>query len=118
MRMARKTKAYKLIPTRLAGNIDALAQFSFGKMVDKRLALYRKYLSMNDPLYLDWAIRNMICWDRKDPMPGIVHVHGSNDMVFPIKYIDHCIEVQDGTHVMIINKYRWFNKHLPELINS
>ncbi|MBT8257788.1 MAG: glycoside hydrolase family 76 protein [Bacteroidia bacterium] len=116
MRMARKTKAYKLIPTQLAGNIEALVRFSFGKTVDKRLALYQKYLSVNDPAYLDWAIKNMICWDRAEPLPGVIHIHGDNDMVFPIKYIDRSMVVKDGTHVMIINKYRWFNKNLPDLI--
>ena len=116
MRMARKTKAYKLIPTRLAGNIDLLAKYSFGDMVDKRLALYKKYLSLNDRSYLDWAIENMICWDRAEPDPKVIHIHGDKDLVFPIRYIDNNILVKDGTHVMIINRWRWFNEHLPELI--
>lgn len=118
MRMARITQVYRLIPTRLVGNIDMLARYSFGKTVDKRLALYQRYLSVNDQQYLDWAIKNMICWERAEPLKEVIHIHGDKDMVFPIKYIDGCITIKNGTHVMILNKYKWFNENLPKLLKA
>ncbi|HSM63167.1 MAG TPA: hypothetical protein VK833_04440 [Gillisia sp.] len=71
---------------------------------------------MRDVSYVDWAIENMINWDCKDPIPGIVHIHGDQDVVFPYKYIQECITVEGGTHIMVVNRYRWFNKHLPNII--
>ncbi len=118
MRMARITNAYKLVPTRLAGNIDALARYSFGRTVDKRLALYQRYLSINDQKYLDWAIKHMVCWERSEPLRNVVHIHGDKDMVFPIRYIDDCITIKNGTHIMILNKYKWFNENLPKLLKG
>lgn len=116
MRWTSFTKTYKFLPTRLASNIDSLAKFAFGKPLVKRLELYKKYLSLNDTKYLDWAIKQMVCWKQKDVIPNIVHIHGDRDFVFPIKYIDNCITVKNGTHIMIINKYKWFNEHLPSII--
>ncbi|MBJ6368771.1 alpha/beta hydrolase [Snuella sedimenti] len=116
MLLACKTKAYKLIPTQLAANIDVLAKYAFGSSVAKRMDLYKKYLSVNDPEYLSWAIKNMVCWKQESFQDDIVHIHGDNDAVFPIKNIETCITVKNGSHIMIINKYKWFNEHLPEII--
>ena len=116
LRWARFTKTYKFLPTRLAGNIDLLAKYAFGKTITKRLELYKKYLSVNDSKYLDWAIEQMVCWDQSESIPGIIHIHGEKDMVFPVRYINDCIRIPKGTHIMIINKYRWFNANLPKLI--
>ena len=116
MLLAKKTKAYKLVPTQLASNVDVFAKYAFGKIVVKRLELYKKYLSVNDSRYLSWAIKQMVCWSQEISNPNIVHIHGDNDAVFPIKNIKNCIAVKNGTHIMIINKYKWFNENLPSII--
>ena len=118
MKLAKTTKAYKLLPTKFVGNFESFAKYAFGETIKKRVKLYKKYLSVNDKRYLDWAIHNMVCWEQDKTIPNIIHIHGDKDPVFPIKHIKKCITVKGGTHVMIINKYKWFNKHLPELINS
>ncbi|WP_412985869.1 alpha/beta hydrolase [Pontimicrobium sp. IMCC45349] len=118
MKLAKATKAYKLAPTHLAQNVDALAKYAFGKTATKRVELYKKYLSVNDKKYLDWAIEQVVCWEQEKPVPEIIHIHGENDGVFPIKNINECIIIKGGTHIMIINKYKWFNENLPKLILS
>lgn len=116
MVLARSTKAYKLIPISLVQNLESLAKFSFGKKVNERLKLYEKFLSVRDKRYLDWAIEQVILWERKDVDLDVIHIHGDADDVFPIKYIKNCIVVAGGTHVMILNKYRWLNANLPRII--
>ncbi|SFZ92508.1 Pimeloyl-ACP methyl ester carboxylesterase [Flaviramulus basaltis] len=116
MLIAKATKAYKLVPTQLASNIELLAKYAFGSNVTKRLELYKKYLSVNDTRYLNWSIKNMVSWSDENHNPNIIHIHGDNDAVFPIKNITNCITVKNGSHIMIINKYKWFNEHLPNII--
>ncbi|NNK83569.1 MAG: alpha/beta hydrolase, partial [Flavobacteriaceae bacterium] len=116
MRLAKHTRLYKLLPTRLVNNIDAFTKYEFGKTVSKRLELYKKYLSVNDKVYLDWAIEQLICWRCKKQIPNIIHIHGDKDAVFPIKYISNKIVLEGGTHIMIVNKFKWFNENLPKLI--
>jgi hypothetical protein len=118
MKIARITGAYRMIPTRLLSNVEALAKYAFGKTVTKRVELYKKYLSVSDKRYLDWAIKTVIFWDQKKALPNVVHIHGEKDAVFPIKNISDFITVKGGTHIMIINKYKWFNENLPQLILS
>lgn len=116
MKVAKKTLAYKLIPTRLLSNVELLAKYAFGETVTKRIQLYEKYLRMRDKKYLDWAIENVILWEQKEPQKGIVHIHGENDEVFPVKHIKNYIPVKNGTHIMILNKYKWLNENLPKII--
>lgn len=116
MKLLKLTKAYKLLPTQLMGNVDLLAKYAFGETITKRVELYKKYLSVSDKAYLDWAIEQVICWEQDQPIPEAIHIHGDNDMVFPCSYISNCIKIKAGTHIMIINKYKWFNENLPKLI--
>lgn len=116
MIIAKNTKAYKLIPSSLVQNIESLAKFSFGKKVNQRLKLYEKFLSVRDRRYLDWAIEQVILWNRTVADQKVIHIHGDFDDVFPIKYIKDCIVVTGGTHIMILNKYKWLNANLPLII--
>lgn len=118
MLVAKHTGIYKLLPTRLVNNIELLAKYAFGKKVVKRLALYEKYLSVRDRYYLDWSIRQVINWERSEPDPKTIHIHGEKDPVFPLKHIKDCIVIKGGTHIMIIDKYKWFNENLPKIILS
>ncbi|MBO6607056.1 alpha/beta hydrolase [Psychroserpens sp.] len=116
MKVMKYTKAYKLLPTQLVGNIDVLAKYAFGETITKRIDLYKKYLSVNDKAYLDWAIENVIEWNQNEPNMSAIYIHGDNDMVFPHSCKGDCIVIKGGSHIMIINKFKWFNENLPKLI--
>ncbi|WP_304198566.1 alpha/beta hydrolase [Flavobacterium alvei] len=116
MKMAKTTKAYKLIPTTLVANIESLSAFSFGKTINQRLKLYEKFLCVRDKRYLDWAIEQIILWQRTIADENVVHIHGDADDVFPIKNIHNCRVVKGGTHIMILTKYKWLNENLPRII--
>lgn len=118
MRFARCTGAFRILPTSLVRYVDALEKIAVGDFTKKRAKLYKKYLSVTDTRYLDWAIKQMVCWEREEPYPNVVHIHGDKDEIFPYRYIQGCITVQGGTHVMIINRFRWFNDHLEEIIDT
>ena len=116
-KIAKTTKAYKLIPTALFENVELLAKFTFGSsFIKQRLKLYEKYLSVRDKRYLDWAIEEIINWERTEIDAEIVHIHGDADEVFPAKNIKNYIPVKGGTHLMILNKFRWLNDNLPKII--
>ena len=116
MKIAKTTKAYKLIPMSLILNVESLAKFSFGEKVNQRLKLYEKFLSVRDLRYLEWSIEKVISWGRTVVDEDVIHIHGDADDVFPMKYITNCIVVKGGTHIMILNKSKWFNTHLPTII--
>ena len=113
---AKYTKVHKLLPTGLVNNVELLAKYAFGETVTKRLELYEEYLSIRDKYYLDWSIDQIVQWKQDHYDPRLIHIHGEKDAVFPIQNIHHCIRVKDGTHTMILNRFRWFNESLPTII--
>ena len=113
---ARYTKIHRLLPTGLVNNVELLAKYAFGETVTKRLELYEQYLSIRDKYYIDWSIDNLVNWPQDKSIEGIVHIHGEKDAVFPIQHIGECIRIADGTHTMILHRFRWFNQHLPTII--
>lgn len=116
MKIAKTTKAYKLIPTTLVMNIENLTKYAFNSYVKQRLKLYEKFLFVRDKEYLDWSIEQIVNWQREEIDETIIHIHGDADEVFPIQHIKKCIVIKDGTHIMILNKSKWFNDNLPEII--
>ena len=116
MKVVNSLKAYKLLPLRLMQNIEILNKFPLSSFVQQRLKIYQKYLSIRDKTYLSWSIEQMITWKRITRDEKVIHIHGDSDQVFPIKNIKNCIIVKGGTHIMILNKYKWFNENLPKII--
>lgn len=121
MRLAKKTGAHKLLPTEWIQSLESLALFVFGKSIKEKVASYQKYLSERDPNYLNWAIDQLVRWEQTAFDPLVVHIHGEADNVFPLKFIDtsqRFYRIPKATHAMILTHNKWFNKHLPELINT
>ena len=118
MLLARYTNLHKLLPTRAISDLEFWKRFSFSEVINKRLALYEKYIGMRSPAYLDWSIDQIVNWQQQEPLPRTLHIHGDKDPVFPIQYIKNAVVVTNGTHIMIINRYKWFNEKLFTLIDN
>jgi len=117
MRFAKMTHAYRFFPTGIMTRVHWLAKVAVGNnVISRRLNLYEKFLSVRDKKYLDWALKSIILWDRAVPDENVVHIHGDADEVFPPKYLKNFIPVKGGKHIMIINKYKWLNENLPQLL--
>jgi len=116
MKMAKKTNAHKLLPTKWINNLDQLALFAFGEGIKKRIALYQKYLSERDPDYLNWAIDTLVHWEKKEISKNILHIHGQSDTVFPMSNLYEPIIKIQGGHAAIITQAKWFNENLPKLL--
>ena len=116
MKVARTFKAYKLFPTTWLTNVEKLIKIIFGTTADRHIKLYQKFLSVRDKRYLDWALKQVLLWNRTEVDPKVVHIHGDADAVFPIQYIKNCIVVKGGTHIMILSKFKWLNENLPRII--
>ena len=118
MKFASKTGLFKLIPTGLVDYVDLFEKVAVGEFLKKRAKLYKQYISIRDKQYLNWAIKNMVNWKCEKPDEKVIHIHGDRDEVFPIKNINGAYVIKGGTHIMIINRFRWFNENLPELIET
>lgn len=116
MRLAKSLKLYTVIPVKWLSNVSNIAKLPIGNKIRSRLHMYELFLAMRDPIYLNWAIKTVLLWNRVEPDSSVIHIHGTADEIFPVKYIQHYIAVPNGTHVMILTKYKWLNENLPQII--
>ncbi|MDO6744802.1 alpha/beta hydrolase [Tenacibaculum soleae] len=114
LKLALITKVYKLFPSKIIANIEKYEHYFFNDYLKKRAELYKIYLSVRDPNYLQWAIYNVLHWQQNKVLANIVHVHGKKDEVFPIKHIKNSIDIENGTHIMILNKAKKISKILEK----
>lgn len=114
LRTIQKIKAYKLFPTKSITSLEAFLIYAFGDFAEKRMKLYNQYLSVRDEKYLTWAIYNVLHWQRTQPLENILHIHGVDDVIFPIKHVKNCVAIEKGTHVMILNKAKTISKIITE----
>ncbi|WP_369048643.1 YqiA/YcfP family alpha/beta fold hydrolase [Tenacibaculum sp. UWU-22] len=98
------TKSYKLFPTKIVADFEAYEKYFFNAFLQKKAALYKIYMSKRNPQYLNWAIYNVLNWEQDQSLDNIIHIHGKKDKVFPIKHIKESIEIDNGTHAMILTK--------------
>jgi esterase/lipase len=115
-KFARFTKIYKLFPIKVIENFEDYTKYFLGKSLQKKAALYKKYLYVRSKESLKWSIYNIIKWEQIKPIENIIHIHGSADMVFPIKNIKNAIEIKNGTHVMILTKAKEISKIIDTVL--
>ena len=106
LKLIKSSKAYRLFPTGFVENFEDYAKYFYGDFLKKKAELYKMYLSVRDPLYLKWALHNVLHWEQETPPPHLLHIHGTDDPIFPHKYIQNFIEVENGKHEMILTKAR------------
>lgn len=114
LKVAQKTKVYKLLPAKVIESIESYERYFFNDFLKKRTELYKLYLTMRDATYLQWAVYNVLHWQQKGAIDNIVHIHGDKDEVFPVKNIENYITVENGTHIMILNKAKIISKILEK----
>jgi len=116
LKLAKFTKAYKFFPTKLVSNLEDYTKYFLGKSLKKRAKIYKKYLSVRDKMYLNWAISQTVNWQQDTSSENLVHIHGTKDHIFPIKKISDCIEIKNGTHIMILTKAKKITKIIDDVL--
>ena len=69
-------------------------------------------------MYLNWSIGTIIRWEQTEKDQNITHIHGTSDHVFPIKNINNCIQIEGGSHIMIITKAKKLTKIINDTLTS
>ena len=116
---AKKWKLYRFFPTSYITLIENVTKkIVSSKKIHQRIDMYQKYLSVRSKNYLDWAFKNIILWENKNPVQNVYHLHGTKDHIFPHKRIKNAEFLENGTHVMVLINARWINKKLLEILEK
>lgn len=122
MNAAGKAKVYNLLPSRQISSIKALKalrpiqNYFLGAHTSEEKRIANEFRDNVDPIYLKWAIAQVMTWKNTSIPPNLVHLHGSNDHIFPINKIRNARVIRGGGHFMIMDKAAEVSSLLQELL--
>ena len=95
---------HKFIPASILKQANFITYWFFGIKTAADKKLLKNILYDTDPGFLKWGIDKIAHWKNSAIPANIIHIHGTNDKIFPLKYINYDYKVIDGGHFMAINK--------------
>jgi pimeloyl-ACP methyl ester carboxylesterase len=110
MKVAGKFKLNKLVPVRAFKFTERISNYRLGVTTEKEKEMVKAYRNSADAIYVEWAINQVVNWKNDWQPDHIVHIHGYEDKIFPVKNITKAYLIKEGTHLMIYNKANEISK--------
>ncbi len=67
--------------------------------------IWQAMLKEKPPKFIKRVIRCMVEWDNETYNSALVtHIHGTKDKTLPIKHVENAIVIEDGTHIMMLDR--------------
>ncbi len=114
MRIAGKLQLNKLLPTRSYKYTEKVDNNRLGVTTKEEREMVRAYRRNADPVYLSWAINQVVNWKNNWQPDNIIHIHGDNDRIFPVKKITPSFTVKEGTHMIIYNRAQEISEYIEK----
>jgi pimeloyl-ACP methyl ester carboxylesterase len=71
-----------------------------------------------NPKIIRWGIRQTLRWSAGKFNVPVIHIHGSKDRLFPIRYIKADHVIRGGSHFMVIQRSVEINTLLKRLLDN
>ncbi len=115
-RFAGQIGLHKLLPTIVLKSSNFITNWFFGtsSMFDKQLL--KQILIDTDPTFLKWAIDKVTKWENQTQILNLFQIHGTSDRILPIKFVSCNSTINNGGHLMTINKADELNNILRKLL--
>ena len=119
MALARKTQIHQVIPTWLLTVSNKLtADYYFGTTTKAESKLLHQIIRDTDPVFMRWAIHQIMNWHNISYPENLVHIQGSNDRIFPIGKMKNVIQIAKSGHFMIVNQAGQIEQLIFDLIKA
>jgi pimeloyl-ACP methyl ester carboxylesterase len=100
-----KTNIYKLFSPEVLKFLNKItADYFFGIKSKEENKLLKQIIEDTDTVFSEWAIDRLMKWDNKTSTSFLLHIHGTKDRIFPIDKIKSAVLIENGGHLMILNK--------------
>ena len=104
MRATGSWKLDKILPLKPFPLINSFLNDRLGVSNEEEKKLVDDYRGKTDPVYLNWAVHQVLNWQNEFLPNNLLHIQGSNDKIFPVKYVNATHVINGGTHLMIYNR--------------
>lgn len=109
----------KIIPLKPYKILEPVENFNLGVETEAEKLLLREYRKNINQDYTDFAINEIVNWKNEWSPENVIHIHGTKDHMFPIKYIhnpDYIIK--GGGHLLLMNNADEVNQILKKELSG
>lgn len=112
---AGKIGLHKAVPIKLL-KMGTIFKNMMGAASKEDKAIVINYAKFADPNLVRWSLHAIVNWDQPERLPGIIHLHGSSDLMLPLRYTRPNYVIKNGGHLMVFNKADEVNRILNEVL--
>lgn len=118
LRFIRRTGAYRVVPVEgLKPLFLRLAPYWFDAVSGRHKKLLRTIVNDTDAGFAQWAIGAIMRWNGSHLATPTIRIHGTQDRVFPIRYLTDYVPVEGGGHFMVVTHARRLSQLLQYYLN-
>lgn len=104
LRVVSKLNLHRLFPASILKFFNRYtADYYFSVKTKEESRLLQQIIKDTDPVFMTWAIDRLMHWENKKQLP-LLHIHGTNDRIFPSKYIKNAVMIKNGGHLMLLDQ--------------
>jgi pimeloyl-ACP methyl ester carboxylesterase len=114
-RWMQRIRLQKLVPvSAIKTGVFLRRYFTTESREDKKML--RQMIRDADPGLIRWSLNAVLAWQLADPPREIVHIHGTKDIVLPMRYTSPTHIIEGGSHLMIFDRAQDINAILAEIL--
>jgi pimeloyl-ACP methyl ester carboxylesterase len=115
MKLTSALNLNRLIPMKPYTILEPIENYNLGVETKEEKELLREYRHHLNLQYSNWAIDQVVNWQNTWVPPNYIHIHGTNDHIFPIrKIINPKYKIQNAGHLLLMNNAGEVNEILKK----
>jgi pimeloyl-ACP methyl ester carboxylesterase len=103
-RLAGALRLERLIPGAYLRRANAFYYKMFGLETKKEKKLLDDIFRDTGESYFRWAIGRIMRWKNMDIQRNVFHIHGNDDRILPVRFVNADMIVDGGGHFMVYNR--------------
>ncbi|WP_293915864.1 MULTISPECIES: alpha/beta hydrolase [unclassified Sphingobacterium] len=117
-RLLGRLKLHKIFPPSLFKSYNPVLGWLFGIHTAEDKQLLKEILKDTDPLFMTWAINEILNWKNLQEPTNYIHIHGTKDNILPAKNVKNiATRIEDAGHFMTVNQSKTVSEELFKVIN-
>ncbi|WP_293881168.1 MULTISPECIES: alpha/beta hydrolase [unclassified Sphingobacterium] len=106
----------RLVPNSFLKWHNFLSDYFFCIRSKEDSLLLKQILFDTDPLFMAWAIHEILRWKNRFIPSNLVHIHGDKDRIIPIKSLKPSFVIKGAGHFMTVTHAGEVEKLLREIL--
>jgi pimeloyl-ACP methyl ester carboxylesterase len=114
-RWMQRAGLHKVVPIGALKTTGYLRRFFTSETTEDK-EIVRSMIRDADPVFIRWAFKAVLNWKGNFHQENSLHIHGTHDIVLPVRYTRPTHVIQKGSHLMILDRAEEINKILGDVM--